>query len=438
MNVRKTRSGQATLNYWKTKLFTNSFSKNGIIYDIPEYYVRLRYDGVTKKVRLRTSDKDQAAQEALNLFERLPKEGWNVVRVRQGRLVGSLTIDEFCEAFRTAVTSMDDAPLAITVNQYIRHLKQICVLAGATRLQELSPQAIEKARDKYKASGREADRREGSIQNSLGIIIRNAAACFSKKARVIMERNGLSCENPFAGIPRTQRIEPVAAINEKILMRIWAELPLLRDGDPKAKVVDSKTYIKGYRKTHEQRTPRWLPTDYAKPHPDAYSAILLALGLGLRANEIDKARWSWIKFDSKGDCVFEVRKEADFTPKGGSSRFVRMPAVMYAELEKARVNLTSPYILGGDEKENVEVFGYRRRSTLRIAATWLRDRGIETDKLRGNPLHRLRKQFGSEVATTFGLFQAQKLLGHSSPTVTAKYYAAQTSLPDLMHVRILG
>ena len=115
-----------------------------------------------------------------------------------------------------------------------------------------------------------------------------------------------------------------------------------------------------------------------------------------------------------------------------------MPAVMYAELEKARVNLTSPYILGGDEKENVEVFGYRRRSTLRIAATWLRDRGIETDKLRGNPLHRLRKQFGSEVATTFGLFQAQKLLGHSSPTVTAKYYAAQTSLPDLMHVRILG
>ena len=38
----------------------------------------------------------------------------------------------------------------------------------------------------------------------------------------------------------------------------------------------------------------------------------------------------------------------------------------------------------------------------------------------------------------FGLFAAQKLLGHSSPTVTAKYYAAQTELPTLTHVRILG
>jgi integrase len=440
MNVRKTRSGQSTVNYWKAKLFTNSFSKNGITYDIPEYYVRLRYDGITKKVRLHTSDKDEAAQEALMLFERLSKEGWNAVRKGQSRLAGSFTIEEFCESFKNAVRSMDDAPRSISVNQYIRHLRQICSLAGITRLQELTPQAIEKARDKYKALGREANRSEASIQNSLGIIIRNAAACFSKKARVIMERHGLSCENPFAGIPKSQRIEPVAAISEKILARIWSELPLLRDGDPKvkAKAASSRDYIKIYRKTHNGKAPRWLPIDYSKPHPEAYCAILLALGLGLRANEIDKARWSWIKFDSKGDCIFEVRKEIDFTPKGGSTRFVRMPVDMYTELEKARTSLESTYILGGTEKENTEVFGYRRRSALRIAAAWLRDMGVETGKLRGNPLHRLRKQFGSEVATSFGLFQAQKLLGHSSPTVTAKYYAAQTNLPDLTHVRILG
>jgi len=43
---------------------------------------------------------------------------------------------------------------------------------------------------------------------------------------------------------------------------------------------------------------------------------------------------------------------------------------------------------------------------------------------KGNPLHRLRKQFGSEVATDFGLFDAQKLLGNTTPTACASPEAA--------------
>ena len=97
-------------------------------------------------------------------------------------------------------------------------------------------------------------------------------------------------------------------------------------------------------------------------------------------------------------------------------------------------------VLGGQASKAVEIkgWGYRCRETLRIVNTWLRERGVEANEARGNPLHRLRKQFGSEVATAFGLFNAQKLLGHSSPTTTAKYYAAQTNLPELTHVRIMG
>lgn len=73
---------------------------------------------------------------------------------------------------------------------------------------------------------------------------------------------------------------------------------------------------------------------------------------------------------------------------------------------------------------------YRCRETLRVVNAWLRERGVEAEEVRGNPLHRLRKQFGSEVATGFGLFAAQKPLGCSSPAVTSKYYAAQTELSD--------
>jgi integrase len=98
-------------------------------------------------------------------------------------------------------------------------------------------------------------------------------------------------------------------------------------------------------------------------------------------------------------------------------------------------------VLGGEETTAETLAhgeGYRRKDVMTIANTWLRLRGVENNSRYGNPLHRLRKQFGSTVATEFGLFAAQKYLGHTSPTVTAKYYAAQTELPELTHVQLLG
>ena len=58
---------------------------------------------------------------------------------------------------------------------------------------------------------------------------------------------------------------------------------------------------------------------------------------------------------------------------------------------------------------------------------WLHGMGVTSAK----PCHALRKEFGSYVATSFSLFHAQKLLGHSSPSVTSDYYAGLIGLPEL-------
>ncbi len=437
----RTRSGQGTIAYWRGKLFRNSYrDREGKTIEIPEFYARMRHDGTTKRVRLHASDKEKAAEEALRLSEKLSVEGWGVVTSGQARLPASPSIKEFCDAYAKAAQSMENPPRPITVALYLRHLRQICSLAGVNHLRELTPTSIERGRDKYRAMGRAAKREDASIQNSSGIILRNAAACFSAEARAILARQGLALDNPFTGIKRSQKIEPVAALDRKIIEQIWQDLPLLRDGDPEAEVPNIKQFKKTYRKKHEGNQPRWLPIDYRLPHPEAYCAILLGLGLGLRANEIDKSRWSWVKFDAKGDAFLEIGNEDDFKPKGGSLRVIRIPKELHDELTKSRRDMASPYILGGMASESVEKngWGYRCRETLRTVNEWLRARGVETEDIKGNPLHRLRKQFGSEVATGFGLFAAQKLLGHSSPMVTAKYYAAQTELPALTHVRIVS
>jgi integrase len=246
-------------------------------------------------------------------------------------------------------------------------------------------------------------------------------------------------QNPFEGIRKTQDIEPVYALPREIIQRIWGDLPKLRDGD-------SHTSYSGLGTKDRKKRPKFefksfSKIDFRKPYPASYAAILLAFGAGLRANEIDKARWSWFMFNDKGECLIVIKPEFDFKPKGGSARAIKIPTEVHQALVATRTDLTSAYVLGGEETTAETLAhgeGYRRKDVMTIANTWLRLRGVENNSRYGNPLHRLRKQFGSTVATEFGLFAAQKYLGHTSPTVTAKYYAAQTELPELTHVQLLG
>ena len=288
----RVRSGVGTVAYWRSRLFRNTYrDRSGQTVEIPELYVRMRHNGPTRRVRLRNSDKDKAAEEAQNLAGRLETEGWSVITARQARLPASPSVQEFCDLYRKAALSMERMPRKITVTNYCRCLHQLCSLAGVKQIRDLTRTSIEKARDVYRAKARAAGRTDSAIQNTVSKIIRNAGACFSTEARSIMHRDGFVVENPFAGIKRTQDIQPVSPLPQNIVEGIWDNASRLRDGDPDALAPDAHRFRKRYRMKHGHKA-RWLPVDFRQPHPDAYVALLLALGVGLRANEIDKARWN--------------------------------------------------------------------------------------------------------------------------------------------------
>jgi integrase len=68
---------------------------------------------------------------------------------------------------------------------------------------------------------------------------------------------------------------------------------------------------------------------------------------------------------------------------------------------------------------------YRAENVFKSAIQWLRSRGISGT----HPLHTLRKEFGSHIATTHGLHAAAKLLGHADfSNVTALYVDAKGAL----------
>src|ERR1017187_458218 len=278
----RVRSGMGTANYWRSRLFRNTYrDRQGNTVEVPEFYVRMHHAGITRRVRLSHSNKDSAADEALGLFHRLQDQGWGVVNDRQARLPSSPTIDEFIGAYIAATTSMDKAPRPITIRLYARALRQLCALVGVKHIRELTKEAIERARDAYRADGRTKKRPESSVRNSISTLIRNAASCFSREARAIMQRNGLTLDNPFTGIKCASDIQPVSPLPQDIVDRIWADAALLRDGDPKAEDPQLDRYMRRYKKTHGGRDPgRWVPIDFRQPHPDAYAALLLAFGCG--------------------------------------------------------------------------------------------------------------------------------------------------------------
>ncbi len=312
------------------------------------------------------------------------------------------------------------------------------------KIRELNKAAIGRAGDEYRLMGRK-DRRKGSaITNTWAKVLRNAAACFSANAREIMERNGLKLENPFDGIERSQEIRRFEPLSNEVIHRLMKDFPLLLSGDANANDPASDPASHRFKEDHGRR-PQWRDFDYRQPQRDAYVAFLLAFFLGLRANEIDKARWNWIGRTRDGDFRLSVPdEEGSFRPKGGEGRIIPIQKELVTALFGARSGV-SRYMIGGPEIAEEDVpskkaqgLTYRNPGTFRKINLWLRERGVESGKARGHPLHTLRKQFGSMVATEHGLFQTQHVLGHKSPLVTSKYYATPTATLKLTHFTTLG
>jgi hypothetical protein len=135
----RVRSGMGTANYWKSRLYRNTYKdRKGATVDVPEYYVRMRYAGITRQVRLDHSNRDTAADQALELFNRLQIQGWRVVDDRKAHLPASASVAGFLAAYEKATKSMEKAPRPITVRLYSRCLLQLCRIAGVKNIRELT------------------------------------------------------------------------------------------------------------------------------------------------------------------------------------------------------------------------------------------------------------------------------------------------------------
>lgn len=410
------------------------------------YSVRLMVEGRRRRFSTGESGLKAARSKAAAIMADIKSRGFDEAiklhSLRRDEVPMDPTFDQFAEIYRKVIVTMDTPPSTTSSERYLRSLERVCLGAGVTRIRKLNAAAVEKFKDAFIRKALPADkavaktgspkkrtlakapekppRDPSSVRTTLNGILRNAAAVFSNQLLAAYDLRGLKLENPFIGSKfRRVEIKAHSPFSLELIEKIWTSAPALRDGDP-----DAPAPATGVGRRAAEAL------DFRVPRPDAYAILLLELGLGLRRNEADKAEWAWVAEIPDGRRFLEVRESEGFIPKSKRSRVIPIDPVIWKSL--VAIKADERFIVPGPGPKTKRVANtksaiYRCEDAHRLLVVWLRKLGVEDPK----PCHALRKQFGSYVATSFSLFHAQKLLGHSTPAVTAAYYASLTDLPEL-------
>lgn len=170
--------------------------------------------------------------------------------------------------------------------------------------------------------------------------------------------------------------------------------------------------------------------DLAIDQPETFKALLLCLLCGLRRSEADALLWEQLDFDAATldirDTEHKALKSADSAGK------IRLDAELVSVLRgfHAKRDKNSPFVLQtplgshSSFKRN-ESFAYRCNVTFGKLAAWLRKQGVPGLR----PIHTLRKEVGSVIASRDGIFLASRFLRHADIRITSRLYADAKTLP---------
>ncbi|MBC8245697.1 MAG: hypothetical protein H8E20_15060 [Verrucomicrobia bacterium] len=146
-----------------------------------------------------------------------------------------------------------------------------------------------------------------------------------------------------------------------------------------------------------------LSRELAALAPKAHAAFIMAATGGLRVGEILGYKKGWVNGSESLPELTIPGSENLFQTKSRKSRTI--------PLGKAFLAVACEGITESD---------------IATLNTWMKSKvGWTTQK----GAHELRKLYGAQVATGYGLYVAQRLLGHSDPSVTAAYYADLCEVP---------
>lgn len=393
-------------DYWYSRLKKRSYKgRDGVLAEVPSWQVRIQHLGKEGWFNLDTNNRAAAAVKARDIYIFLRANGWGATeekfKPKPEPKIKSPTLGQFLEEVRRT-GGFQPKTLALYERKLRKIVADIVELSSdprkhdqrggggkewrscvdKTRLDEITPERVESWKKRFVAERAKSAVETRHAKNSVNSFLRNAKSLFSPL--VLQKLTGIAgpVVSPFTDV----KLERSGS------MRYRSEI------EPRILFESARRELTGHR------FPEFL-------------IFVLALGAGLRRNEIDKMEWSWIDWDSKR---IHVQTTQHFVPKTEESEnAVDVDDELLAMLKEQMPHARSEFVVpGGAVKMSERYDHYRCQAHFRSLTQWLRGKGISAP----NPLHSLRKEFGSLICDEHGMYVASRALRHGSTQTTQKHY----------------
>jgi integrase len=390
---------KADARYWLSRLFKWEGS--------PNYSIQIQFRGRRMSFSLGTGNREAAAKRAAGIYSDLLTLGVEatIAKNRAQKQLPAVDVATIGDWIIAAGEVFDGKPA--TFGGYARGLRFIAseILAvsknkkrfGRTQAKTyrrqvdavplfiLTPEAIQAWRIRYVKRAGESPAKQRSARISCNSAIRQARALFSRKVMKFIGGVTVPDPLPFAGAefyPR-ESMKYQSKLDPAILLRVAKKL-------------------------------------LAESDPETFKALLLALGAGLRRGEIDRLLWRQIDFDA--GMIHIEATDAGGLKTEDSAGDVPIDLTMVSLLRGFRAKASGQFVIEeGTGLTASKPWGqrYRCEDVFFRLNHWLRQHGVDTRK----PIHTLRKEAGSIIATKAGIHAASQFLRHADIQVTSMHYA---------------
>lgn len=407
------------------------------------YAIRLQAHGERRFVSLREANKRQAAKLAMELHKSVVALGWDrglaqqrgelpvpksaltlglyLAEVATTEEIHPRTLRTYSSKVRRIAAELESVRMPRGKNKF-DHVnggaKVWQDLVDSIPLRTLSPDAVLKWQATFLAQFRGNPAKHAAATKTANSCIRAGKAIFSDRILGRLRHLSLPQPLPFSGIKalkeKLTRYKSEIADPQQLLVSGMAELA--------EACIESEHKLNWTALGKESPCPTLTPIEEIRAartafrKREAFKVLILGLSAGLRRAEIDRLQWSQI--DASRRLVL-IHATDCFAPKANSSGEIPIDLEIVELLEGWRSQATSRFVVEGvDPSPNSSIHHYRADPAHVELIRWLKSKGITAR----NPLHSLRKEFGSIVCQKAGVYVASRLLRHSSITMTASVY----------------
>ncbi len=418
--------GKTHQNYWKARLYRNTYTRDGQRFEVPEWYVKIQHLGRRETFNLAGANKTAAAMKARDIYLSLHASGWEPTlrkykpdtaikidlptvgeflnEVKAKADLKPKTLAYYTRMFRKIIADIngledDRSKYDYKSGGYQKWLKKI----EAVKMNSLTPEKIQKWKISFIAKAGNNPIKRKEARNSANTFIRNAKCLFAPDVLKFIKGLELPSPLPFEGI-KVETLGSTRYKSEINLQRLLASaknelavsIPEIDDKNPKEN-----------RQAHQE----------ALLKNELYKIFLLAIGAGLRRNEIDKLEWASIFWD---DSKIRIQATKYFQPKTEESEGdIDVDPELLEVLRFYLPSAKDEFVINGNRPRlGASYENYRCAKEYDALVKWLRSKGITAK----SPMHSLRKEFGSLICEQGGIFAASVQLRHSNIGITRDHY----------------